>query len=223
MSPRGGSAKGRVIVGPSPSQRERRGAGPMTTKGQERRQEILSAARAVFEKRGYADTRVADIVAKARVAQGTFYTYFDSKEAVFVELSNLVIEDMLTSLRAERVTGTPQERVTGGLKRFINAFRPHAVFIGLIEQVGTYTPEMADMRLALREAFVERSARGIEHMQTVGEADPSINAHMTAEVLGAMVDQTCYIWFSLGKDFDEDEVLTALSTVWSRAIGLKGA
>ncbi len=221
MSPRGGSPKGRVVVGPSPSQRERRGAGPMTTKGQERRQEILTAARSVFEDRGYVDTRVADIVAQARVAQGTFYTYFDSKEAVFAELSQLVIEDMLASLRAERITGTPLERVTIGLRRFINAFRPHAVFIGLIEQVGTYTPEMADMRLALREAFVERSARGIQHMQDEGEADASIDPHMTAEVLGAMVDQTCYIWLSLGKAFEEEQVLEALSGVWARAIGLQ--
>lgn len=221
MARRGGSAKGRVVLGPSTSQQERRGLGPMTAKGQERRQEVLAASRKVFEERGYADTRVADIVAEARVAQGTFYTYFDSKEAVFAELSRLVVEDMLSSLRAEHVTGTPIQRVTTGLQRYINAFRPHAVFIGLIEQVGTYTPELADMRLALREAFVERSARGIKRMQAEGDADPNIDSYMTAEVLGAMVDHTCYIWLSLGKDFSEEDVLNALSTVWARAIGLK--
>lgn len=223
MSPRGGSSKGRSVASPSPSQRERRGAGPMTPKGHERRSAILEAARRVFESRGYVDTRVADIVSEAHVAQGTFYTYFDSKEAVFVELARIVIDDMLESLRSERVTGTPMERVTGGLRRFIAAFRPNAVFIGLIEQVGTYTPEMAKMRLALREEFVERNARGIEQLQLQGEADARIDARMTAEVLGAMVDQTCYVWFSLGKDFEEAEVLRALSTVWARGIGIDHA
>lgn len=221
MSGRGGSATGRVVAKPSATQRERRLNGPLTAKGHERQRAILAAAREVFEERGYADTRVADIVSKAKVAQGTFYTYFDSKEAVFAELSNLVIEDMLASLRTERVKGTPAERITAGLRRFIAAFRPNAAFIGVIEQIGGYTPEMTDMRLALREAFVERSERGIIQFQEEGFADPDIDARMTAEVLGAMVDQTCYIWLSLGKDFTEDEVLSALSTTWIRAIGLK--
>lgn len=220
MGGRGGSSAGRVVAKPSASQRERRITGPLTTKGQERQRAILAAAREVFEERGYADARVADIVAKAKVAQGTFYTYFDSKEAVFAELSNLVIEDMLAALRGGRVAGTPAERITAGLRRFIAAFRPNAAFIGVIEQIGGYTPEMTDMRLALREAFVERSARGISQFQDAGLADPNIDPHMVAEVLGAMVDQTCYIWLSLGKDFTEEQVLTAMSTTWIRAIGL---
>lgn len=195
----------------------------MTSKGHERRGEILTAARRVFEERGYADTRVADIVAQAKVAQGTFYTYFDSKESVFTEIARAVTGDMLQILYAERASGSPRDRVRFGLKRFIEAFRPNAVFMGLLEQVGTYTPEMADMRLSLREAFVERSARGIEHMQKEGVADLSVDPVLTAEVLGAMVDQTCYIWLSLGKEFDEGEVLEVLTSIWARAIGLSDA
>ncbi|CAN5533789.1 TetR/AcrR family transcriptional regulator [soil metagenome] len=220
MSPRGGSGRGRALVGPTATQAARRDAGPMTTKGQERREEILTAARRVFEQRGYLDTRVADIVAEASVAQGTFYTYFDSKEAVFTELAKAVTSAMLEVLTSERATGTPHDRVRFGLHRFVQAFRPNAVFMGLLEQVGTYTAEMASMRLALREAFVDRSAGGIAHMQQEGFADSSIDPRMTAEVLGAMVDQTCFLWLSLGKDFDEDEVLDTMTSIWGRAIGL---
>ena len=194
----------------------------MTNKGHERRTTILAAAREVFEKRGFVETRVADIVAAAEVAQGTFYTYFDSKDAVFSEVAQNVIDSMLSDLKTPRPADlTPAERVRFGLERFIAAFRPNAIMIGLIEQVGTFTPEMRKLRLALRESFVERSARGIVRMQVEGVANSDVDPLMTAEVLGAMVDQTCYIWFSLGKDFDETEVLDSLSMVWSRAIGLK--
>ena len=41
----------------------------------------------MFEERGFLDTRVADIVAAAGVAQGTFCSYFDSKEAAFTEVA----------------------------------------------------------------------------------------------------------------------------------------
>jgi AcrR family transcriptional regulator len=221
MSTRGGSTKGRTVTGPTATQAARRDAGPMTTKGQERRQEILGAARRVFERLGYLETRVADIVKEAKVAQGTFYTYFDSKEAVFTELAQQTTDGMLETLKSERAIGTPRERVRFGLHRFVSAFRPNATFQRLLEQVGTSSPEMASLRLALREAFVQRSARGIQHMQDEGHADAAIDPVMTAEVLGAMVDQTCYMWLSLGKDYDEDEVLDTLTMVWSRAIGLK--
>jgi hypothetical protein len=38
-----------------------------------------------------------------------------------------------------------------------------------------------------------------------------------------MVDQTWYIWFSLGQEFDSRVVVDSLTIVWSRAIGVPGA
>ncbi|HEY0454598.1 TetR/AcrR family transcriptional regulator [Actinophytocola sp.] len=224
MSPRGGSPKGRAVISASASQKERRGVGPMTPKGRERRTEILRAARKVFEEHGFLDTRVADIVAAADVAQGTFYTYFDSKEAVFAEVARQVIERMMDELHTEYVPDMePVERIRRAMVRFIDAFRPNAVMIGLIEQVGTFTPEMRRLRLQLRESFVDRTARGIRRQQEEGVADPDVDAVMLAEILGAMVDQTCYIWFFLGKKFDTALVVESLTTVWARGIGIKGA
>jgi AcrR family transcriptional regulator len=196
----------------------------MTPKGRERRTEILRAARKVFEEHGFLDTRVADIVAAADVAQGTFYTYFDSKEAVFAEVARQVIERMMDELHTEYVPDMePVERIRRAMVRFIDAFRPNAVMIGLIEQVGTFTPEMRRLRLQLRESFVDRTARGIRRQQEEGVADPDVDAVMLAEILGAMVDQTCYIWFFLGKKFDTALVVESLTTVWARGIGIKGA
>jgi AcrR family transcriptional regulator len=224
MSPRGGSTAGRVVAGASPSQRERRDAGPLTPKGRERRSEILRAARKVFEERGFLDTRVADIVTAAGVAQGTFYSYFNSKEAVFAEVAQQVVESMMEGLHTDFVPDIdPVERIRRAMVRFVEGFRPNAVMIGLIEQVGTFTPEMRGLRLALRQSFVDRSARGIRRMQADGIADPDQDPVLLAEVLGAMVDQTCYLWFFLGKEFDSHAVVESLTTVWARGIGVAGA
>jgi AcrR family transcriptional regulator len=51
-----------------------------------RRDELKQAAIRVFAQRGYHNTKVADIVASAGVAQGTFYLYFQSKQALFGEI-----------------------------------------------------------------------------------------------------------------------------------------
>jgi AcrR family transcriptional regulator len=47
---------------------------------QERRQQILEAALAVFSERGFHGANVSDVAAAAGVSQGTIYWYFDSKE-----------------------------------------------------------------------------------------------------------------------------------------------
>jgi AcrR family transcriptional regulator len=200
-------------------QQERREAGPLTGKGQARKAALLDAARRVFEKRGFLDTRVADIVAEARVAQGTFYTYFDSKDAVFQAVATGVVGEMLVALRTDTHSGTPYERAYAAMERFVDAYRPRARIIALVEQVGTFTPELKHLRLQVREAFVERAARGIAHQQESGIADKSLDPVLTAEVLGAMVDHTCYVWLNLGRDFDRDALLRTLTTVWVRAIG----
>jgi TetR/AcrR family fatty acid metabolism transcriptional regulator len=50
---------------------------------EERRQQILEAALAVFSQKGYHATNVSDVAAQAGVSQGTIYWYFESKEELF--------------------------------------------------------------------------------------------------------------------------------------------
>jgi AcrR family transcriptional regulator len=222
MSTQRGPAQppGGPIAVATASQRQRRVNGPVTGKGQARKAHLLAAARTVFERRGFLDTRVADIVAEANVAQGTFYTYFDSKEAVFRAVAQGVIDSMLASMDAPAHAESPYDRVSGAMERFVDAYIPNARIIALTEQVGTFTPEMRDLRLALRAAFLDRSIRGIRRLQEEGIADPGLDVAVTAEVLGAMVDHTCYVWLTLGKQLDKEILLATLTTVWARAIGV---
>jgi AcrR family transcriptional regulator len=50
---------------------------------EERRQQIVAAALAVFAERGYSSANVSDVAARAGVSQGTIYWYFESKEELF--------------------------------------------------------------------------------------------------------------------------------------------
>ena len=62
---------------------------------EQRRAEILDAALQVFAEKGYHGTAVSDVVKAAGVARGTFYSYFDSKDAIFLEL----LDGLLQTLR----------------------------------------------------------------------------------------------------------------------------
>jgi AcrR family transcriptional regulator len=49
----------------------------------ERRQEILHAAQAVFNAKGYAEATVGEIAAKASISKGSIYNYFGGKDDLF--------------------------------------------------------------------------------------------------------------------------------------------
>lgn len=57
------------------------------------RSQLLIVARGVFEERGYVETTVQDVIDAADVSRGTFYHYFDSKDAVFGQLLAELVED----------------------------------------------------------------------------------------------------------------------------------
>jgi AcrR family transcriptional regulator len=101
---------------------------------------------------------------------------------------------MLAGLHVEHAnsTATPYERAHAAMDRFVDVYKPRARIFALIEQVGTFSPELRTLRLQVREAFLHRMARGIAHQQERGIADPSLDPVLAAEVLGAMVDHVCY-------------------------------
>jgi AcrR family transcriptional regulator len=74
-----------------------------------RRAEIIAAALKVFAKKGFSSARAEDVAAQARIAKGTLYLYFDSKEAIYeaalahaiAQLHALVAEKLESSTTTE--------------------------------------------------------------------------------------------------------------------------
>jgi AcrR family transcriptional regulator len=199
-------------------QQARRDQGPITDRGALRKQALLEAARRVFERKGFIETRVSDIAQEAQVSHGTFYTYFDTKEAVFEAVSYQVIEAMLESMAIAAPDPDFHGRVRDSVRRFVMAYRPHSTMIGLMEQVGTFSAEMRTLRLELRDTFVKRTQRGIERMKELGLVTAGLDVEYTAEALGAMLEHTCYVWFALDHAFDEERMIDSLAAVWERAL-----
>ncbi|MDQ3471651.1 MAG: TetR/AcrR family transcriptional regulator, partial [Pseudomonadota bacterium] len=71
------------------------GKAPRTARGERTLRRILDAALEEFGERGFSEGSIVGITQRASVALGTFYTYFDSKEAVFKAL----VSDMSAQVR----------------------------------------------------------------------------------------------------------------------------
>jgi AcrR family transcriptional regulator len=67
----------------------------VTKSPDERREELIEIAEKLFIKYGYEETPVSDIVKKARVAQGTFYYYFKSKD----EILDAIVDKLLVEVK----------------------------------------------------------------------------------------------------------------------------
>jgi AcrR family transcriptional regulator len=61
---------------------------------QERRRQILAAAKSVFAEAGYHGASIHAIIERAQIARGTFYLYFQSKAAVFDSILDQAMADL---------------------------------------------------------------------------------------------------------------------------------
>ena len=77
----------------------------------ERRAQILGHAARLFGDKGYHDTSIAEIIAAAGVARGTFYLYFESKRGIFEELLGGLVASILDTIKdVDTSPGAPSAR-----------------------------------------------------------------------------------------------------------------
>jgi AcrR family transcriptional regulator len=113
---------------------------------EERRAQILDAARRVFAKKGYVGGSIADIIEEAQIARGTFYLHFESKREVFSE----VLDEMLGELRKVitrvdvALEATPYEQLLENVVRVLTVLVDKAdVARILLRPEGGQDPELS--------------------------------------------------------------------------------
>ena len=82
----------------------------------ETRQRLIDAARAIVAEGGFAALRVEEVVARAQVAKGTFFSHFEDKDRLMALLIGQEMDRLLSDIAA----GPPPETITG----IADAFTP---------------------------------------------------------------------------------------------------
>jgi AcrR family transcriptional regulator len=201
---------------------------PSTERGRRMRARLLAAAREVFERDGFLEARVTDIAAAAGVAHGSFYTYFRSKTEVFRALVAGTMDELYASLGAGASGADPGddrprnavERVDRANRSFVAMYRENTALMALFEQVTTFDPEVRALRQAARERMVGRVRHSIEQLQDEGLVAADLDAEYSAHALVAMVNGLVHYWLVLGRDFDEERLVTTMTDLWVRSLGL---
>jgi AcrR family transcriptional regulator len=195
---------------------------PRSAKGARTRARLLEAAKRIFERDGFLDARIVDIAEAAKVAPGSFYHYFDSKEQIFRAVASAQ-EARLTAPPEHPVDGPadPIERIRRANRMYLERYRSESALMGVIEQVSRYDEHVNDARIATMKHFVERAEGFIRQLQREGGADPRVDPGMAADALGAMVGRFAELWLVQGyREYDFDEAVEQLSVLWANALGI---
>jgi AcrR family transcriptional regulator len=95
-------------------------ARPRTKPPEERREELMNAASRIFLKNGVPATTIDQITAAAKVAKGTFYLHFSSKEQVLLALREKFAREFLATLEA-MLASRRQDDWKGKLAAWVSA------------------------------------------------------------------------------------------------------
>ncbi len=140
---------------------------------EERREQILKAARKLFAERGYHATSITDVIEAAGIARGTFYLYFGSKRAIFAEVIDDLFLRLSKSLRPiETGPGAPpvMDQLNDILERVITILLNEPEVSQLLSRTGLGIDADFDQKLdefygavtdLVRRVLVQGKARGV--------------------------------------------------------------
>jgi AcrR family transcriptional regulator len=195
-----------------------RGKAPRTPRGERTLRKILDAARDEFGERGFAESSIVGITQRAGVALGTFYTYFDSKEALFQAL----VRDMSEQVRDHVAPVLKQS--TGALdgeRRALESFlwfaRQHRHVYRIIDEAEFVDPD------AYREHY-ETTAMRIAARLIAGRERGEIDARYSdedLEILGwALMGSNVFLGlrFAVWSTTDPTPVADAMHELLTRGL-----
>jgi len=177
------------------------GKAPRTARGERTLRKILDAAQEEFGERGFADSSIVGITQRAGVALGTFYTYFDSKEAVFQALvkdMSAQVRDYVAPAFKDATDALDGER--RALESFLNFARTHRDVYRIIDEAEFVDPK------AYREHYETTATRIAARLKAAREK---------GEVAGDLADRDLDIlaWALMGANV----FLGLKFEVWSSA------
>src|SRR5690625_69175 len=147
--------------------------------------EIAQAVKSVFDREGYTNTSMKDIMLAASIARGTLYSYFNNIEQVFLEVLTLVDNQAFSDAENDNIPFTDRLDIwiykeILGLIRQPSLVQARAEYFFSLEDT-TFFEERHNGFIEELTAFLEK---GVES----GEFSPKKNIRSIAKYMLSFVD-----------------------------------
>lgn len=138
---------------------------PRTERGRRTLRKLLDAAAEEFGEKGFHEASVSSITRRAGMALGSFYTYFDSKDALFRALVADMSEKVRTSARSALNEGMgPLEIERAALAAFLCFAAEHQEVYRIIDEAEFVDPaSYREHYETIAARIADRLRAGAEH------------------------------------------------------------
>lgn len=179
----------------------------LSGKAQKTRERVIKTSLELMEHKGYQSTTVRDICAKANVSIGTFYSYFPSKNDLFLDIYKTA-DDYFADTVAVRIEGANAK------ERIIDFFRYYARLnldtgIDLLRIL--YNPDNSwfSKKRPMQKLLADIISAGFARDELRSEKAVS----SIVDYLFTLVRGCCYNWCIAGGGYDLEKEITDYVTL----------
>ena len=156
------------------------------------RQKILEAAAVEFEKRGFTNTSVSNIMQTADLGVGTFYNYFGSKEEVLMNLVKNLFTQVEEKVQAQAENFSSLELLEIACKHTAELIDGKRFILSLMMTAVTHSdkPQLSPKNLSpgFKDVFDEIILRGQER----GEIRKDIDVDIISELFHSIYQAAAF-------------------------------
>lgn len=146
------------------------------------RVDLLQAAERVIARKGYHNTRIADIASEADVGLGTFYLHFKTKNEIFIELIDYGAGDLRDELvKAKTGIHDPAQRLRITINTILDAAAQAPESFRIVFGHG---PAFLDLMVRVHQTFIDDLRIDLE--PAIGSQADAV-AHLTIGMLSQAI------------------------------------
>ena len=171
----------------------------------------------MFARKGYRRAGVGDIIARAGVARGTFYLYFESKEQIFlaiVEDFHRKISHAITAISEQPTPSLtdPEALLRISFHRWLGFFAANRdATIVILKEASSIDPRFEEGFAQLRRAAIDFFAARYRRFQERGFVRASLRPVLMAHLLVGMFDELLNAFVLTDPDADLDALAAHLA------------
>jgi AcrR family transcriptional regulator len=176
------------------------------------RRRLLEAAEAVFTRKGYGSTTVADVTTVARMGRATFYVYFSSKAEVFRALADDVCAE-LCAAQDDAGGAEPLEVWRDAVQAYLLAWTNRIGLLRVMSHQSIDDPDIKILLDTIRAVPTRRHRHFVQRLEQAGQARPVVSAELITQAVQGVIER--YAELVDDSTLTVDDAVTALTALYS--------
>ncbi len=157
----------------------------------------------------FTELSVEELIQSARISRSTFYVYFEDKSSLLQALVDGALAELVSSARSwwEMPIEAEPSDLLDSLRPAWNSYRDNHLLMAAATEGTSYDPEIRARYYEMIERTATALADHIDHGQSIGYVNPSLDSIRTAEWLTWMCERGLYLLYSRGRATEHGETL----------------